>query len=213
MYLSDGTVIQTLNLTQGTTRATILGSAGVGLTDLAFDIYGNLWGITSTDFYSINQYTGVATLRGALTGGTLSGGARGLSSSPSGILYAMGFNDTNLYSINPDTGAATSLFNTGFLCQGALRWYNGFLYVTPQIAGQQRVVQIDVTAMTGTLLAGVIPFGNGYGLAVSQGVLYGANDSSYFQLTIVPGVSVSNSVPITIVGIISLITGATFATE
>lgn len=214
MYMCDtlNSNLYTLNLTQGTSTATLVGSTITALTDMCFDIYGNCWGINSNNLYSINIYTGAATLRGAL-GGSLSGGARGLSSSPSGVLYCMGFNDTNLYSVDTNTGAATPLFATGYLCQGALRWYNGYLYVTAQGASPMNLIQIDVVAMTATLLTGSLPNSSTYGLAVSRNnTFYGIAGSVYFQIT-VSGVTVSNSAPITLLGTAGGITGASFVTE
>jgi hypothetical protein len=52
-------------------QVTLVGNAGVVLTDIAFDPHGNLFSVSFNTFYSINSNTGVASAIGFLgTGGT-----------------------------------------------------------------------------------------------------------------------------------------------
>src|SRR5436190_2757551 len=60
---SDGT-LGTVDVATG--LATVIGQMPVVMTDIAFDPSGNLWGITFTELYRINQTTAGVTLVGSL---------------------------------------------------------------------------------------------------------------------------------------------------
>jgi hypothetical protein len=107
-----------------TGQVTLVGNAGVVLTDIGFDPHGNLFGVSFTTFYSVNQNTGVATAIGSL--GTTD--ANALVFSSAGTPYAIGFGSDKLYTINTGTGSATSIGHvSGFASGGDLAFHDGTL--------------------------------------------------------------------------------------
>lgn len=98
---------------------TPVGDTGVSFTmDLSFDPAGNLYSTVANNLYQLNLSTGastlVATITGVLSGGK-DGGVMGIMHDTDGTLYATEFVDASpLYEINPTTGVATVIGNTGF---------------------------------------------------------------------------------------------------
>ena len=63
LYIDDENgVLGTVDVATGV--ATVIGSTGVALTDIAFAPTGELYGISFTDLYKINPNTGAAKLIG-----------------------------------------------------------------------------------------------------------------------------------------------------
>ena len=118
-------------------RAVSVGETGVLLHNLAVDpISGQAYAISSADLYVVDVETGAATLIGPTGVGMLTVLAFSL-----GTLYAMGSADQTLYRINPATGAAIAVFNTGYSSTGDLAFdTDGSLYLT---TGSQ-LVRLDV---------------------------------------------------------------------
>jgi hypothetical protein len=161
--------------TTGTT--TLIGAMGVTMYDIA-EYNGKLYGINGTgSLYSINTTTGVATLIGA-TGQSFNA----LTFSSTGVLYATGPNTTNLYTINTTTGAATRVTNgsnPAYNTAGDLQFIGNTLYMT---VGTNASSLVRVNTTTGALTTvGAIGFNMVYGLAVSNGTLYGFTDPGVGQ--------------------------------
>ena len=164
---------------------TLIGPAGVVLTDIAFDPTGNLWGVSFTDFYSINKTTGAATLVGALGSGI--NGNNALVFSSTGTLYSASSTDTNLYTINTVTGAATSLgvINMQAPSAGDLAFNGGNLYLSNSY---NQLVRIDLGNLSNSVTVGNLGFPAVYGLATGDdGVLYGVSGNLIFSVNTATG--------------------------
>ena len=81
----------------------------IALTDIAIAPNRQLFGITNSALYRINQNTGLETRIGSLR----TGGLDSLSFAPDGRLYATQSNSSNFYSINTATGRATAIATLG----------------------------------------------------------------------------------------------------
>ncbi len=169
--------IGTVDVSTGTT--TVIGNAGVQLTDIAFDGSGNLYGITFDTLYSINKTTAAAAPIGNLGVGQ---DVNGLTFSSGGTLYASGASG-NLYTVNTSTGAATALFDTGFASGGDLAFNNGVLYYTDGT----HLLSIDLTAETASSIGVIGPYPV-YGLAtLDDGMLYAAANTSIYSVNTTTG--------------------------
>jgi hypothetical protein len=111
---SDNTLI-TLDTLTGV--RTVIGNSGVGLSGMAFDyttnnIYGVDWNATSStsSLYRINSINGAATLIGTSSTDLLIN----LACDTFGNLYSLGITNDLLYSIDKNTGVATSIGSIGF---------------------------------------------------------------------------------------------------
>lgn len=110
-----------------------VGSTGVTdvvFTKLAFNKYGELYGLTDDhDLYEINVTTGVATPLGEIAG--LAGGDTGgdivFTESD---LYLIGRNTGNLYTVNIDTLSATLVKDTELGAVTGLAYLGGYFYVS-----------------------------------------------------------------------------------
>ncbi len=102
----------TISLTTG--QPTLVGAFGVpGMMDFAFHPNGTLYGATQTALYAINAGTGAATLVAPFSGGGISM-VMGITFDPAGNLFATNFTQTSsLFSVNPSTGVAALIGNTG----------------------------------------------------------------------------------------------------
>ncbi len=163
--------IGTVDVTTGI--ATVIGNSGVGLTDIAFDPSGNLYGVSFNALYSINKTTGTATSIGSLGVNDVNG----LVFNSNGTLYASGLSG-ELYSVNTTTGSATGLFNTGHSSGGDLAFFGGTLYYTDAF----NLISVDLAGKTATTI-GAIGASPVYGLAAGDdGKLYGAANSSIYLI-------------------------------
>jgi hypothetical protein len=159
-----------------TGQVTLVGNAGVILTDIGFDPHGNLFGVSFTTFYSVNQNTGVATAIGSL-GPT---DANALVFSSAGTPYTMGFNSDNLYTINTGTGAATSIGHvSGFASAGDLAFHDGTLYLA---STSDQLVRVNLSPVSGTAI-GSFGVANVFGLANGDNdVLYAVAGTSVYSV-------------------------------
>lgn len=86
--------------------------------DLSFDPSGNLYSTVANNLYRLNLSTGASTLVATITGvtsGGKDGGVMGIMHDTDGTLYATEYIAASpLYEINPTTGVATVIGNTGF---------------------------------------------------------------------------------------------------
>ncbi len=159
-----------------TGKVTLVGDAGVVLTDIAFDTEGNLFGVSFDTFYRIDMATGAATAIGSLG----PAGINALVFSTTGIAYAMGNGGDDLYKINKKTGAATSIGRVrhgGSL--GDLAFHDGRLYLATSTG---RLVRVKLSPVGGTSVG---PFGVAgvFGLAHGDdGVLYAVAGTSVYSV-------------------------------
>lgn len=163
-----------------TGKATLIGSSGVFLTDIAFDPDNNLYGISFTTLYSIDKSTGKATLIGNLTGVN---DANSLVFGKDGSLYSAGFSSKNLYKINPKTGASTVFFNTGFSSGGDLAFVGSDLYYTDG----QNLILLNLSTKVSKLIG---PIGASYVYGLINGgdnVLYAMAGNSVYSVNTTTG--------------------------
>jgi hypothetical protein len=106
-------------LNPNTGSVSVIGNAGVDLTDIAFNSQGELYGISFTSLYLIDQGTGAASFVGNL--GTGGGEMNGLVFDSSGVLYAVSNATDQLYTINATTGQATALQGASSALRGRPR--------------------------------------------------------------------------------------------
>ena len=102
-----------------TAAITSVGDTGVSFTmDLSFDPSGNLYSTVANNLYQLNLSTGASTLVATITGVPSGGkdeGVMGIMHDTDGTLYATEYVVASpLYEINPITGVATVIGNTGF---------------------------------------------------------------------------------------------------
>ena len=154
-----------------TGAVTLLGNAGVILTDIAFSPTGTLYGVDFSNLYSINTTTGRASRIGAL--GDLS---NALVFSDSGTLYSA-FN--NLDTVNTATGHATDVGSIGYTSGGDLAFVNHQLYLA---TGSDQLVTVNTSTGAGTLV-GNLGISDVFGLASPDGqTLYGVAGTSLYQI-------------------------------
>jgi hypothetical protein len=155
-----------------TGNTTLIGRLPALMYDIAA-LNGTLYGIDGNGggsrFYTINPSTGASTLIGN-TGHTLNGMVGG-----GGKLYASG--GDSLYTINPLTGTATLVGSGGgggtYNSSGDLEFdSSGNLYLTSLNGGNDQLFRLSTANGQGTLI-GSIGFGNVYGLAFTNGTMYG----------------------------------------
>lgn len=161
--------------------------SGVGaLTDIAFDESGNLYGISFRNLYSIDIDTQTATQ----IGGSFSTDLNSLVIE-NNIGYAMGPTNTNLFTINLQTGVNTAIGNTGWYSEGDLEFVGTDLY----LAGSHTInggdafsslIKIDV--LTGTAsLVGSIGVDSVYGLGYTDYTMYGTAGTNVFDINLSTG--------------------------
>ncbi len=174
MWVDDSSgMIGTVNTSTG--DVSLIGSAGVVLTDIAFSPSGELFGVTFTDLYTINAKTGAATLIGPLGG---LGDSNALVFGTNGALYSAGL-DGDLYTVNTTTGAETVVGNVGYDSAGDLAFVDGRMYLT-DTAGQ--LILVDPTTGKGTLV-GDMGVPDMYGIASpGNGALYGVAGTDMYSI-------------------------------
>ena len=166
-----------------TGSVTLVGNAGVVLTDIAFDHSGNLWGVDFNNLFSINKATGAATLVGSLGSGSFNA----LTFGSNGTLYAATNQGGSLYTVNTGTGAATLVGAIGFSSAGDLAFHGGTLYMSTTTG---HLISVDTSTGSGTDV-GDIGYGAGvFGLAnnTDNNVLYGVAGTNLFAINPVTGV-------------------------
>jgi len=189
-------------------------TAGVGsgvlkaLSDIAYDPFGNLWGITLHGLYSIDTTAGSATPINSFGSSVL---LNALTFGSNGTPYAMGLNSTDLYTLDLASGAATSLGSVGFISDGDLAFDNkGSLYLsaTPGLGGtNSRLVQIDATTLSASLIGTDLGMEDVYGLSFTDGIMFGAAGTKIFEINLSTGTHDTNSIK-TIGSDLSIVYGA-----
>lgn len=152
LYGAQGANFFTVNIATGTNSGA-LASPGGDVEGLAFNGAGKIFGVDSTGnallSYDIagNAWTPVGPLG-------IDVDNVGFAFDPAGgVLYLKGLQDTNLYRVNPATGTATVVGNTGIAAGGGLALIdNGLKIVNPKTAtytdGDGDLVTVKVTQGT-----------------------------------------------------------------
>jgi hypothetical protein len=177
----SGGEIFTVNTITGAT--TMIGNAGVVLTDIAFDPWGNLWGVSFTDFYSINTSSGVATPIGSLGQSQMNAL---VSDAAGNLLGAMNLGSTQLFSINSSTGATTAIgTGIGINSSGDLEFAGTSLYLSGD-AVLDELWSVDAVTGAGAAIGG---FGvdDMFGLAFQDGVMWGVAGTSIYSIDLITG--------------------------
>lgn len=176
-----------------TTQGVVSGSVhdtglGGGLTDLAFNSAGTLFGTTFTDLYSISTTTGAATDLGAY-GGVGGGGMNGLvGNGGTGLLGASNAN-TSIYKIStaaPSTSTVSGSFHSPDASAGDLAFSGTTLYESGTTSGGDELINASLgTAIgkfkvggVGTALSGV------FGLADDGTTMYAVNGTSVYTVNL-----------------------------
>lgn len=164
-----------------TGAATVIGSMGVTMTDIAFSPTGALYGLTFTQLYAINATTAAVTLIGSH--GVAGGNA--LVFGTDGTLYAAGFGTTSLFTLSPTTAATTNLGDMGFTSGGDLAFNGGDLYLAD---GSSSLVKVDLGTVSNTSLVGAFGVNSVFGLATGDdGALYAVADTNIYTVNIATG--------------------------
>ncbi len=162
IYTGDSTGgLWTTNSANGS--STLIGSMGSTQFDIAFNPFGQLYGVTGSSLYSINANSAASSLIGSL--GAV---VNGLDFSSAGILYGSG--GSTLFTINTSTGSTTVVGNIGFASGGDLAFASdGSLFMTTTT---NRLVKVNTGTGAGTDI-GAIGFANVYGIDFIGSTLYG----------------------------------------
>lgn len=185
VYVCDSNgVLWTVNLSTNTIHR--IGSTETVLTDLAFDPKNHvLYGISFTEFYSVNTTTGIATPINQL-GIT---DANALVFDLNGKGYTKGYQDTQLYGIDSVTlGQASFIGNTGlWKSAGDLTFYNNTLVLsgfTGTLSNTTKEAIVTLNPSTGAVISHVqTNVTNLYGLvSTSTGHLYGFANTSLYRI-------------------------------
>ena len=171
LYVVDnGGRLGTIDLT--TQAVMVIGTTGIGPTDLAFSSNGTLYATNFTSLYQVNRTTAAATLVGNYGAGI--NGINALIGGPNGNLYAAASNSTTLYSVATSPFAVTALTGTtGGNSAGDLAFggTSTSLYET-QTSGNLYRIAVSGSAITSTLV-GNTGRTDVYGLATGDdGVTY-----------------------------------------
>jgi hypothetical protein len=162
-------------------EVTLVGDMGVAMTDIAFAQDGRLFGLDFTTLYEIDRRTAEVTP----IGGHGIPGGNALVFAADGTLYGMGGTSTQLFQVDPDTGASTPLGNVGELSAGDLAFAGGELYLASL---SDTLVRIDLGPPASGTTVGAFGFSDVYGLATSDaGVLYGLSGTEVFRVDPVSG--------------------------
>jgi sugar lactone lactonase YvrE len=169
----------TIDLADGTVN--LIGNMGPVMTDIAYDMDGSLWGLSTTDLYRIDPRSAAATLIGPHSipqGNALVFGADGL-------LYAAGAGAARLYTIDTATGQSTNIGTTGFLSAGDLAFYHGGLYLS---STHNELIRIDLDNHAKGTRIGSFGFSSVYGLATADDdTLYGISLTRIFAVDVATG--------------------------
>lgn len=165
MYVVDGTARLGKFNTKNGEYTYLVTIQGDNMTAIAATSDGKLYGIDGGNLFEINKITGISTLITSTPG-------NGMDSLNDNILF-IGSNQY-IYSGNTDgTNWNTFAYNNSYSCSGDLAWdpITNHIYTSSSLPYGDSLFKCD---LQGNLtLIGSIGFGGVYGLAVSNGILYG----------------------------------------
>ncbi len=184
------------------TGAATLVATGVVMTDLARDANGGLWGVTFDNLYHIDTSTNTFTDVGALSAPYMNA----LTFGSDGTLYGSSYKNTNLYTIDTLSGAASIVGAGSFTSSGDLSFNAAGDMFLAADTGNDTLVDVDpLTGITTTI--GSTGINDAYGLAFVDGVMYGVSVARVLY-TIDTSTGVATSIG-TITGISGDVYGAT----
>lgn len=180
MYVLDGSGrLGTVDAGSGDVE--LIGDLGRVLTDIAFDPFGNLFGLSSSNLYLINADTAATSYIGAHG----IEGANALVFSETGELYAAGRSSTNLYQVDTATGLGSSLGDMGFSSAGDLAFNGDGFFLA---AKSNRLVSVDLDNLANSFTVGSFGISSVFGLATGEdGVLYSVAHTQICQTSTLTG--------------------------
>lgn len=172
-------------VTLGTYAVHLIGSEGVVLTDIGFDPKnGELYGLSFSSFYRVNQKTGKATFIGNLG----ISDANALVFDGQGVAYTEGVDSAELYTINVSTGRVKAVGSTSpYKSAGDLTFYNSGLVLsgyTGSLTNTTPDTLVLLNPSNGKILAyAKLDIANLFGIVcTAKDTLYGFAGTSVYQL-------------------------------
>jgi len=153
-----------------TSGAATFVATSVVMTDLARDANGDLWGVTFDNLYHFDTSTKTFTDVGALNAPYMNA----LTFGSDGTLYGSSYKNTNLYTIDTLSGAASIEGAGSFTSSGDLSFNAvGDLFLAAD-TGDDTLVNVDPSTGSTTDI-GLTGVNDLFGLAFVDGVMYGVS--------------------------------------
>jgi hypothetical protein len=187
LWISDaGGNIGQVDIATGSVVAGSVHNTGRALTDIGFNSAGTLYGITFTNFFSLNTATGAATSLGSL-GGAGNGGMNALVGGGGINLLATSFLTHSLYSINPASPGTTSpILATPLGSAGDLAFSGATLYGSGIGAGGfDSLMNLSTDSVVGLFhvgSAGGPTLSSVFGLADDGTTMYGVDGTEVYSV-------------------------------
>jgi hypothetical protein len=170
--------LATIDMTTGV--VTFVGNMVIQMLDIGFDEEARLFAISSAHLFRIDTLTGARTVLGEFTGHSLSNNPKALAGSADGTLYAAGFSNTLLHTLDPITGGSTLVGDMGHAALGDLAFHNGWLYL---VSSTDLLVRVDRTNPQNSVVVGPLGVAGVFGLATGpDGNLYGSSGTSLYRI-------------------------------
>ena len=175
VFVSDGS--GNLGAVESDGTVNLIGNMGVTMFDIAVDGNGDLWGISSSQLFSINSSNASTTLIG-----NLGSFANALVFGADGTLFAAG--GTSLFTVDLLSGLASLVGLTGFSSGGDLAFDDGGQLYLSDSAGN--LVAVDDNTGAGTLI-GATGINSVFGLAFSDGAMLGYSGTNIYDINLTTG--------------------------
>jgi hypothetical protein len=158
------------NVDPGSGATRVIGATGRTFLDIAFDPWGRLFGVTSSQLYLIDPHDAAVQF----VGSHAAYGANSLVFAPDGRLYAQ--SGSRLYRIDPRTAQTVEVAQlSGIQSGGDLAFHNGRLYVTTT---NHQLVEIVLDSPVETRVVGPLGRVNVLGMVTGDdGLLYGLTEN------------------------------------
>lgn len=143
------------------------------MTDIARDANGDLWGVSFSNLFSIDENTNTFTNVGSLS----SGATPNMNALTFGgnTLYGASTSNNNLYSIDTTSGIATSLGAGSYSSAGDLAFdATGALFLAADTSPDDTLASVNPTDGSSAAI-GATGINDAYGLAFVDGVMYGVS--------------------------------------
>jgi hypothetical protein len=182
LWIDDiGGNIGLVDISTGT--VSLVNNTGHIMTDIGF-VGSQMYGVTFTNLFSINKSTGASTLIGSSFTGP-AGGMNALVGSGAGLLGASN-SSTEVYSINPATGALSNFAAVALPSAGDLAFSGATLYESA-VGGNSADQLVNVS--TGTVVgqfhtAGASAFNNVFGLANDGSATYAVAGTEIYSVNL-----------------------------
>jgi hypothetical protein len=178
MYAHNGAGdLATIDMTTGV--VTFVGNMVIQMLDIRFDHDARLFAISSAHLFRIDTLTGTRTVLGEFTGHALES-PKALAGSADGTLYAAGYANTLLHTVDPNTGASTLVGDMGHSALGDLAFHNGWLYMVSSV---DLLIKVDRSNPQNSVVVGPLGVTGVFGLATGpDGNLYGSSGTSIYRI-------------------------------